>query len=271
MIPSQTSLTADSKACQDGNRRGIRNRETPSHFLIAFVNSILTRNESLGADNYRTSHDQVTIIVKSSRQDPTFSEPAAEAQNHKFVIHKDFICYHSPFFSSAFTSDFREGPTQLTELDDIDPEAFAILVNWIYTSKVVDAKRQRPDLVTCAKVWVLGDQFLMRKLQNDTMRSIHEILRPCDHLKEVDEFGQFAKIAGSHGEGDNPLARIAVRMMCWTNEVFFNRWIQELPQSILIPLSITLKKCERKVWAHDVPPAEAMWVGDVTKFFMEEK
>ena len=36
------------------------------------------------------------------------------------------------------------------KLDDVDPELFAIVVNWIY-SKEVKNDRDEPDLVTCTK------------------------------------------------------------------------------------------------------------------------
>lgn len=51
------------------------------------------------------------------------------------------------------------------KLDDVDPELFAILVNWIYYRVVTDAKSERPDLVICAKLWILADRFLVPDLQ----------------------------------------------------------------------------------------------------------
>jgi hypothetical protein len=95
----------------------------------------------------------------------------AVSQAHKFIIHKEFICYYSPFFSAAF-----KGNTQKMELNDVDPQVFGILANWLYSQEGADAEKKTPDLVACAKLWILGDRFLMRKLQNDTMKKIYAVL-----------------------------------------------------------------------------------------------
>lgn len=43
------------------------------------------------------------------------------------------------------------------KLDDVDPQLFAILVNWVYIQEVINDKKEKPDLVSCAKLWVLAD------------------------------------------------------------------------------------------------------------------
>ena len=77
------------------------------------------------------------------------------------MIHKEFIYYYSPFFAVGFNSNFEEGRTQTMKLRDVGPVLFAIVVNWIYCEVVRDDKGEKPDVTTWAKIWILGDRFLI--------------------------------------------------------------------------------------------------------------
>jgi len=48
--------------------------------------------------------------------------PSADTKT--FRIHKNFICYYSPFFDAAFNGKFVEGETQSMKLEDTCAEAF---------------------------------------------------------------------------------------------------------------------------------------------------
>jgi len=61
----------------------------------------------------------VTIIVSKA------------STEQKFVIHKELICFHSPFFNAAFNGKFIEGETQEMRMDDVDEETFGQLVHWL--------------------------------------------------------------------------------------------------------------------------------------------
>jgi len=108
-------------------------------------------------DNISTSQECVTVIIMSPSTPPTATEPSQKPKDHKFTIHRDLICYYSRFFSTAFNGSFEEGRTQTMKLDDVDPQLFAILVNWVYIQEVINDKKEKPDLVSCAKLWVLAD------------------------------------------------------------------------------------------------------------------
>jgi hypothetical protein len=91
-------------------------------------------------DNISTSQECVRVIMMSLSTPPTATEPSQKPKDHKFTIHRDFICYYSPFFSAAFNGSFEEGQTQKMKLDDVDPQLFAILVNWVYIQEVSDRR-----------------------------------------------------------------------------------------------------------------------------------
>lgn len=53
------------------------------------------------------------------------------------MVQKTVICYYSPFFAAAFNSSFVEGNTESMDLDDVEPDVFALLVSWLYWGSVV--------------------------------------------------------------------------------------------------------------------------------------
>lgn len=57
------------------------------------------------------------------------------ASGEKFVVHKDLICYASPFFDRAFNGAFLEGKTQQMKLPDVETSLFGVFVNWLYIKK----------------------------------------------------------------------------------------------------------------------------------------
>lgn len=55
----------------------------------------------------------------------------------EFVVHKAFACYHSPVFDAAFNSPFLEGQTQTYRLEDVLPQLFKYVVQWMYAEALV--------------------------------------------------------------------------------------------------------------------------------------
>lgn len=125
----------------------------------------------------------------------------------KFFIHKNLICYHSPFFAAAFNRKFAEGTTQSMTLD-VDEEAFGVLANWLYSQAVVSKSGRRPVFGTLARVWIMGEQFMIPILQNQVMDAIHDSVASSSWNPQ--SFIEFARVAHNHGDGDNQLVEIVV-------------------------------------------------------------
>ena len=86
---------------------------------------------------------------------------------------------------------------------------------------------------------------------------------------ELLEFGEFCTIAAAIKHEDNPLARIAVIMMCWSKKTF-NTWVDGVPHSILLPAAKALRKCREKVDPYKMPD-EVCWERAVEKFFVKDE
>lgn len=93
-------------------------------------------------------------------------------------MHKDFICYYSPFFRAAFNSPFIEGQTQTMEFTDTNPYIFGLFVRWIY-SQDLKGCQENPELAPyLVELWILADIALIPQLQNHIMRIL------CGYSKE---------------------------------------------------------------------------------------
>ena len=86
----------------------------------------------------------VTIILSSKPQAADASKVApVQPQKHNLHIHKDYICYYSPFFDPAFNGNFKEEQTQTMEFDDVDVTAFGVLSGWLYSVHPKDYRSRR--------------------------------------------------------------------------------------------------------------------------------
>jgi hypothetical protein len=152
----------------------------------------------------------------------------------KFIIHKNLISHHSPFFSAAFNGNFKEGLSQEMTLE-VDLTTFGIFSNWLYTQKILDATGGRPDSCILAHVRILADRFLIPKLQDKVMDLLVDvlILKP-DQTKQ--EYCDFCNVADQHAEGDldHPLVVLAAAVLIWLREWTLAKYLQLLPRSVFV-------------------------------------
>jgi hypothetical protein len=57
-------------------------------------------------------------------------------EHTKYRIHKALLEYHSDHFRSALLEHWKEGQERQVVLDDLEPAAFDIFVDWLYTNKI---------------------------------------------------------------------------------------------------------------------------------------
>jgi BTB/POZ domain len=91
-----------------------------------------------------------------------------------FNIHKDFICFYSPFFATAFKGPYDEGQTQCMTLYDTNVEAFGMFNHWLYQQKPPTSteKSEPVHLLHLSKLWHLGQRVSVPSLQNKVMHKI---------------------------------------------------------------------------------------------------
>lgn len=97
-----------------------------------------------------------------------------EGSTETFKVHKNFICYYSPFFDAAFNGDFAEGESQEMEFHEVDLQTFGMFVNWLYTQSIVLSDHSQPCCRFLLYLWILADRILVPKLQNQIIRQLDE-------------------------------------------------------------------------------------------------
>ncbi|KUJ22798.1 uncharacterized protein LY89DRAFT_763280 [Mollisia scopiformis] len=139
----------------------------PQHSAISPFRFDVIRGE------YPPQLENPTKLVKLVAKDGDLEED--------FIVHKYFACHYSPVLRAAFNSDFLEGQTQTYTIIDATPHAVKILVEWLYTQLINTAPieddavhvQQRHLLV---QLWVLGDRFLIPKLQNLAIHALNRLI-----------------------------------------------------------------------------------------------
>lgn len=97
-------------------------------------------------------------------------------------MHKDFACHYSPALKAAFGSTFIEAQTSTYRLTNTNDDTVHMLVYWIYTQKLypeeempANAKHETSQgfqVVNLTKLWILADQLLIPRLQNQVARTL---------------------------------------------------------------------------------------------------
>ena len=184
-----------------------------------------------------TSKSMVTITVTSNRFQVKRDGVFEATQEREFLIHKEFICHHSEFFAAEFNGQFQEGQTQAMTLDDIDPDAFGLLVDWLYTQRVdVDGD----SLPTLARLWIMGDLFLIPAIQNSAMDNIYQAL--VADGGSVGRFREYVRLANDFNGGENPLVDVVIRMLCASGQEHYNLLAPEIHPEMLLKLALLLKE-----------------------------
>jgi len=156
-----------------------------------------------------------------------------------FRIHKNFICYYSPFFDAAFNGKSIEGKIQGPELDDTPHEVFGIFVNWLYMQKI-EIKSDCEWAIRCIllmNVWLLADRVMVPRLQNEALALLERAGR------EGREFppSQYQRIYRNTTK-DSPLRACIVKM--WPDLTISNSELY--PRELLVDLVNRLGPMKRK-------------------------
>ncbi|KAH9210161.1 hypothetical protein DL95DRAFT_466063 [Leptodontidium sp. 2 PMI_412] len=174
----------------------------------------------------------VTILIPISDPQKQLSDSQPEvngtdADNHKFIVHKNIVCHHSPFFSAPFNGQFVEGQTQSMMLDDIDPVIFGSFVHWLYHRKVEAAIDINLSPEMLVKFWVMAERFLLPTLQNQIMDRLFEALGASGSEYSV-EAAALAIQASNSDILNNMLLNCVFGANSTMGHLLRNSWIDEL-------------------------------------------
>jgi len=147
------------------------------------------------------------LIYQSNPQELVTFNIGSGTAKKIFLVLKEVATIYSPVLHAAFRSDFLEGKTQSYTLEDVEPELFKLMVQWLYGQKLeyfftqadVNSLRANPNNTEeernnvhgkieerqrlFVRLWVLADRLAIPRLQNlvaDELESIR-----CDWDESV--------------------------------------------------------------------------------------
>ncbi|KAF7881532.1 hypothetical protein EAF00_011901 [Botryotinia globosa] len=114
------------------------------------------------------------------------------ASSQEFTVHKDLICYTSPYFRAAFTSGFQETNTGTIELPETDTKIFDLFMGWLYIRELSRASLEIEEWETEAERNVVAESTLgigdpierngKKDYSGDSLKSNEEVKRKIQAL-----------------------------------------------------------------------------------------
>lgn len=205
-----------------------------------------------------TPQPMVMVVISTNGCSPAASNhdtcKAVESNNQTFIIHKEYICFYSPFFDAAFNGKFKEAESQSMPLEDVDPAVFGLLVHWVYHQKFdlprVEGKEGKfsADYEKLAELWILAQRTLMPALQNHVVDVILDSLWRQD-LWDGSNFGRLMELVGEN-DPTSPLSRLAINTMVYSSDLFFDAQVSSTPPSLAVSImkGLRMNHAERKSW-----------------------
>ncbi|KAF1988246.1 hypothetical protein K402DRAFT_392007 [Aulographum hederae CBS 113979] len=94
----------------------------------------------------------------------------------RFLIHRELLTLHSPFFHAALTGTFAEGLSQTITLPEERVESFEFFVYWLYTQRVEDNfKEGKPTYFVLLELYELADRLAVEGLRNQVVDKMAEL------------------------------------------------------------------------------------------------
>jgi BTB/POZ domain len=163
------------------------------------------------------------------------------------MVHKEVACYHSKVLDAAFNGSFIESQTKTYELEDTSEEAFRLLMQWLYSQKLVlkqlndseqpDGQTSLAEDKSLVELWVLADRLGMPRLKNFVLKAIYDISEKWFAMSA----STFSYIY-EHTAPDSLLRQYTVASCASINAAAFEKLTADLPHQMLMEFSVYMLK-----------------------------
>lgn len=103
---------------------------------------------------------------------------ANNSEKVKFHVHRKVLCDKIPFFKAMFMGEFSEAATQTATLPEDNPEAFKLLVTWVYTGSLAsDTFDEKSSLQPLFHLFILGEKLCLPGPMDLAIDLLVELLR----------------------------------------------------------------------------------------------
>ncbi|KAF2664377.1 hypothetical protein BT63DRAFT_460677 [Microthyrium microscopicum] len=100
-------------------------------------------------------------------------------QSTPFLMHKELLCTHSPFFAAALNGSFAEATSQTVTLADVEPKHFEHVVLWFYTQRLENTeyfyKDGKPTYFALLDIYSLADRLTIEGMRNAIVDRMAEL------------------------------------------------------------------------------------------------
>jgi hypothetical protein len=211
--------------------------------------------------NLELQHEAIPISLLETNIEPDNTvinrEPAeivtiitsTPPNQQEFKLPKNVVSHYSPFFETAFKSQFIEGQTQSMTLEDVEGEIFGCMVHWFYTQKVETQSvgTHADDLPKLVKLWILAERCIVPRLQNAAFGHIYNylnnIFNPFPVFGPVpDALKQVIDVIFNSAEQHDILRKLLVDRCAALSSKTLRTLIPHMPQDLIVGVTIEVSK-----------------------------
>lgn len=132
------------------------------------------------------------------------------------LVHKELLTAHSAYFNACLNrvSSWKEGEENKVLLEEDDPEAFNVVVSWLYKESTALAFLDSTDSLTYSMVgpYKLADKLMIPELKNALIDRLRQKLKVRDRLMGPDQLKKIRQADLLHSS----LYEFSIRQFAWT-------------------------------------------------------
>lgn len=113
-----------------------------------------------------------------------------------YTLAKLLLCHQSSYFRAVFTGGFKEEHEQTLDLDDVDPEIFNMVVQWLYTETLYEPSK--PDFTSIVKLLILSDRLAIVVNEVQVTRSMRALLTSDVCLLDLEAVRDISSLPRQH-------------------------------------------------------------------------
>ena len=144
-------------------------------------------------------------------------------------------------------------------LTDVEIQPFGLLIHWMYQQEIEGGKDG--DIVQLAKLWLLGERFLIPKLQNEAMDLLYELTEPISPVQMMQLIALVYET-----KVDFPLRRLVLQRFTRLPPNNLQQWFEFFPEGMLADVAMAFAN-----HVDGLPAIHKIPKGPVEKYHVEEE
>ncbi|KAF3007879.1 hypothetical protein E8E13_010949 [Curvularia kusanoi] len=188
-----------------------------------------------------------------SAHDACFATVLVGEERKRFIVHKDLLTYHSEFFRSALSGNFKEAAEQTVPLPEDDPDTFEFFVHWLYHKDLPMKDNASTDLLqdwtsednggnlekrNLIELHVFADRYRVEKLKVRTLEALFRYVQKNDVTLPSNRLICYAYENMPAGSG-----LLTLLVDVWCKYVEAEEWKDDDTEQLPSPFLISVLKC----------------------------